>query len=103
MRGVTRATAATTRPRNDTPPASADALSVPILRLAPPASTMEAALSPDRLPWTMPVLVILGFLLALYFLAGLRQIDQWETALKFTLGKFSGRVEPGLTMILPGI
>jgi regulator of protease activity HflC (stomatin/prohibitin superfamily) len=32
---------------------------------------------------------------------GLRQINQWETGLKFTLGKFSGRMEPGLNFALP--
>jgi regulator of protease activity HflC (stomatin/prohibitin superfamily) len=33
---------------------------------------------------------------------GLRQVNQWESALKFTLGKFSGRVGPGLNFLLPG-
>lgn len=51
----------------------------------------------------MPVLAILGLLLLFYLLSGVRQINQWETALRFTFGKFSGRVEPGLTMFLPGI
>lgn len=51
----------------------------------------------------MEVLFILAVLLLLYLFSGLRQIDQWETALKFTLGKFSGRVEPGLTLMFPGI
>ena len=51
----------------------------------------------------MEVLLIVGFLLLLYLFAGLRQIDQWETALKFTLGKFSGRVDPGLTLMFPWI
>lgn len=49
-----------------------------------------------------PILFALGFLGVAYFLAGLRQINQWETALRFTLGKLSGRVEPGLTLFLPG-
>ncbi|MBL9021184.1 MAG: slipin family protein [Myxococcales bacterium] len=49
----------------------------------------------------MEVLLVLGFLLLIYILSGLRQIDQWETALKFTLGKFTGRVEPGLTLMFP--
>ncbi|HVH41618.1 MAG TPA: SPFH domain-containing protein [Labilithrix sp.] len=35
-------------------------------------------------------------------LRGLRQVNQWETALKFTLGKFTGRAGPGLNFILPG-
>jgi regulator of protease activity HflC (stomatin/prohibitin superfamily) len=51
----------------------------------------------------MPVLVVLGLFLLLYLLAGVRQINQWEVALRFTFGKFSGRVEPGLTMYFPGI
>ena len=41
-------------------------------------------------------------LLAIYLFAGLRQINQWEVALRFTLGRFSGRVKPGLTLYLPG-
>ena len=50
----------------------------------------------------MPFLFVLGFLLLVYLLAGLRQINQWEVALRFTLGKLSGRVQPGLTIFLPG-
>ena len=50
----------------------------------------------------LPVLLALGFLAVAYLFAGLRQINQWETALRFTLGKLSGRVEPGLTLYLPG-
>lgn len=34
---------------------------------------------------------------------GLRQVNQWETALKFTLGKFSGRAGPGLNFVLPAL
>jgi regulator of protease activity HflC (stomatin/prohibitin superfamily) len=40
---------------------------------------------------------------AIYFLRSIRQINQWETALRFTLGKLSGKVDPGLTMVLPGL
>lgn len=43
-------------------------------------------------------LLLLG---ALYFLKSLKQVNQWETALKFTLGKFSGRLQPGLNIVLP--
>ena len=50
-----------------------------------------------------PILVLLGLLGVVYFLAGLRQIDQWQAALRFTLGKLSGRVQPGLTWIAPGV
>jgi regulator of protease activity HflC (stomatin/prohibitin superfamily) len=38
----------------------------------------------------------------IYFLRSIRQVNQWENALKFTLGKFTGQVEPGLTMVYPG-
>lgn len=48
----------------------------------------------------LPV-IVLGALLLLYLLSGLRQINQWEVALRFTLGKFSGRVQPGLTFFMP--
>jgi len=36
-------------------------------------------------------------------LGSLRQVNQWETALKFTLGRFSGRAGPGLNFVLPGL
>lgn len=39
----------------------------------------------------------------IYMLRCVKQINQWEVGLKFRLGKFSGRVPPGLTLILPGI
>ncbi len=45
---------------------------------------------------------IIGLVILLYLLSGLRQINQWEVALRFTLGKLSGRVEPGLTLFFPG-
>jgi regulator of protease activity HflC (stomatin/prohibitin superfamily) len=45
---------------------------------------------------------VLGFLAA-YFLSGIRTVQQWEVGLRFTLGKFTGRSEPGLTLLLPGI
>jgi regulator of protease activity HflC (stomatin/prohibitin superfamily) len=49
-----------------------------------------------------PLLVLLMLFGATYLLAGLRQINQWEVALRFTLGRLTGRVEPGLTLFLPG-
>ncbi len=42
---------------------------------------------------------VIGFF---YLMRGLKQINQWEVALRFTLGKLSGRVEPGVTLYLPG-
>lgn len=51
----------------------------------------------------LPFLAVLCVLSLVYLLSGLRQINQWEVALRFTLGKLSGRVSPGLTMYLPGL
>src|SRR3984957_20229878 len=39
---------------------------------------------------------------AIYLMRSIRQVNQWETALKFTLGKLSGKIEPGLTTVWPG-
>ena len=39
---------------------------------------------------------------AIYAARSIRQVNQWETALRFTLGRLSGRLEPGLRLVLPG-
>lgn len=44
-----------------------------------------------------PFLVVLLMLLA----RSVRQVNQWEVGLKFTLGKYSGRMEPGLNVVIP--
>lgn len=46
---------------------------------------------------------VLPLLLGLVVLAlrSVRQVNQWEVGLKFTLGRFSGRMEPGLHLLLP--
>ena len=48
-------------------------------------------------------LAALGLTSLLVSLGSIRQVNQWETALKFTLGKLTGRVSPGLTFVLPGV
>jgi regulator of protease activity HflC (stomatin/prohibitin superfamily) len=48
-----------------------------------------------------PVVLALLTLCFVWLLSGLRQINQWETGLRFTLGKYRGRVQPGLTFFLP--
>jgi len=48
-------------------------------------------------------LLMLLPLVALYLLSGLRQIAQWEAPLKFTVGRYTGRLVPGLTWIIPGV
>lgn len=49
----------------------------------------------------MPVIVTLLLLLAFWAMMGVRQIKQWEVALRFTLGRYTGKVGPGLTLFLP--
>ncbi|WP_437632230.1 SPFH domain-containing protein [Sorangium sp. So ce854] len=49
------------------------------------------------------VLVLIAVFAVVYLLSGLRQINQWEAALRFTFGKLTGRASPGVTMFLPGI
>ncbi|HEX8793254.1 MAG TPA: SPFH domain-containing protein [Polyangiaceae bacterium] len=53
---------------------------------------------PISIVFGIPAAIVAG----IYLLRSIRQINQWETALRFTLGKLSGRVEPGLTLVLPG-
>lgn len=43
---------------------------------------------------------LLGFLIAL-IVVSIRQINQYERGVKFTLGKFSGTMEPGWRLVLP--
>lgn len=54
----------------------------------------------DILMWTPFGLPLLA-LVVLYLLRSLRQIDQWEAGLKFTLGRYSGRLDPGLHVVFP--
>ncbi|MBX3191552.1 MAG: SPFH domain-containing protein [Labilithrix sp.] len=54
-------------------------------------------------PATVLGLGVFAVTSAIVGLRSIRQINQWETALKFTLGKFSGRAQPGLTFVLPGV
>jgi len=49
----------------------------------------------------VPLLVLLGLVGAGTLAASITQINEWETGLKFTLGRLSGRLEPGLRMVLP--
>jgi regulator of protease activity HflC (stomatin/prohibitin superfamily) len=56
---------------------------------------------PDPIPYA--VFAALALIATTYFLRSIRQINQWEVALRFTLGKLSGRLEPGLRLVLPGV
>jgi regulator of protease activity HflC (stomatin/prohibitin superfamily) len=54
---------------------------------------------------TFPLVLMVPLAVAatLYLLQSIRQINQWEVALKFTLGKLSGRLEPGLSLVFRGL
>ncbi len=54
-------------------------------------------------PGTFLGLTVAAFSALAVVLGGLRQVNQWETALKFTLGKFAGRAGPGLNFVFPGL
>ena len=45
----------------------------------------------------------MAFAAAVVVLRSIRQVNQWEVALRFTLGKLSGRVDPGICLVLPGV
>ncbi len=52
-------------------------------------------------PQTVAItLATLAFLVPLLF-RSIRQVNQWEVGLKFTLGKYSGKLLPGLSFVLP--
>ncbi len=54
-------------------------------------------------PATAVVLFTFLLLATMLALRSVRQVDQWETGLKFTLGKFTGLAGPGLHVVIPGI
>jgi regulator of protease activity HflC (stomatin/prohibitin superfamily) len=54
-------------------------------------------------PLTLLVLVPLGFLATIIASRSVRQINQWETGLVFTLGKLSGKAGPGINIVFPGV
>ncbi|MBM4429779.1 MAG: slipin family protein, partial [Chloroflexi bacterium] len=47
------------------------------------------------------LLLILVVLLAIYLLSGIRQVYQYQRGVVFTLGKYTGTRNPGLTWIAP--
>jgi regulator of protease activity HflC (stomatin/prohibitin superfamily) len=52
-------------------------------------------------PATMFLVSTLAVFFVLFVLRGLRQVNQWETALKFTLGRYAGQLKPGLHIVWP--
>lgn len=45
--------------------------------------------------WVLAVIVII------FLMSGIRQVNQWERGVKFTLGRFSKVVEPGWRLVIP--
>ncbi len=54
-------------------------------------------------PASLVFLVAFLAIAALVALRSVRQVNQWETGLKFTFGKFAGLAAPGLNLIIPGV
>jgi regulator of protease activity HflC (stomatin/prohibitin superfamily) len=53
-------------------------------------------------PGTTVVLGVLAVIAFIMTLRSVRQVNQWETGLTFTLGKLTGRAAPGLNFVFPG-
>ncbi|MDQ3031497.1 MAG: SPFH domain-containing protein [Myxococcota bacterium] len=51
----------------------------------------------------VPLLLALAVLAGLFAAASIKQINEWEVGLKFTLGRLSGRLEPGIRIVMPVI
>jgi regulator of protease activity HflC (stomatin/prohibitin superfamily) len=49
----------------------------------------------------VPFIIIAALLTAAVLGASIKQINEWEVGLKFTLGRLSGRMEPGIRMVVP--
>src|SRR3989338_5044906 len=47
------------------------------------------------------ILYIFVGIVVVYFLAGLRIVNEYERGVKFTLGKYVGLMSPGLRLVLP--
>src|SRR2546421_852799 len=47
--------------------------------------------------------VLFAVVASLLLLGALRQVNEWEVGLKFTLGRLTGKVGPGLNVVVPAI
>ncbi len=47
------------------------------------------------------ILIWILVLLVMYVLAGIRVVNEYERGVKFTIGKYSGLMKPGLKIVLP--
>ncbi len=49
----------------------------------------------------MPFIIFLVVVIGVVLLASLRQVNQYERGIKFTMGKFTETVEPGWRLVIP--
>jgi regulator of protease activity HflC (stomatin/prohibitin superfamily) len=54
-------------------------------------------------PLTLMMLAVPAVTAAMFALRSVRLVNQWEVALRFTLGRLSGRLEPGVRLVVPGL
>ena len=54
-------------------------------------------------PGTLVALAAIGLTSLITVMRSIRQIDQWEEGLVFTLGRFTGKKAPGLNVVIPGV
>ncbi len=47
------------------------------------------------------MILAIAFLLVLYILSGIKVVSQYEKGVKFTLGRYSGLMNPGLNFVFP--
>ncbi len=66
-------------------------------------SELQGGVSLDHLGSSASLVALAVGLLTLYLLAGLRQVKQWETVLKFSFGRYVGSRSAGLCSYLPGL
>ena len=54
-------------------------------------------------PASLVFLLVLLSIAAILAGRSVRQVNQWETGLRFTFGKFAGLAQPGLNFVIPGV
>ena len=54
-------------------------------------------------PASLVIFLVLLATSAIFAARSIRQVNQWETGLKFRFGKFAGLAAPGLNFIIPGV
>jgi len=54
-------------------------------------------------PASLVFMVAFLAIAALVAMRSVRQVNQWETGLRFTFGKFAGLAGPGLNLVIPGV